>query len=160
MTRWERLEEYLFDHDKEGTTFQVNDYVDEVGLESGAEGSQDIQSYLRAQRTQPRKDKKGRDIPGTGSKTLYVLHRVPKTRTSTSKWSVGARTKNARLIGRTLADDTQRRVHRAFMPDLIRLRKLNPRAAKQVEAQINAVIGGAMVILAAAAEGMQAEDEE
>lgn len=146
MTRWERLEEYLFTHDKQGTSFRASEYADEVGFDDVEEATADIQAYLRSQR-RPK------------SKTLYVLHRMPKTRTSNAKWSVGVRSKDARLIGRALADDTKRRVFRAFMPDLVRLRKLNPRASKLVEAQIGAVIDGAMVILAAAAEGMSPDDE-
>ena len=46
------------------------------------------------------------------------------------------------------------------MPDLLRLRQLNPRAARRVQAQISSVIDGAMVLLAAAAEGMQPDDED
>ena len=64
-TRWERLEEYLFDHDKDGSDFHVNEYVAETSLEAVSEGSLDIQSYLRAQR-------------GRSSKTLYVLRRKPE----------------------------------------------------------------------------------
>ena len=106
----------------------------------------DVQSYLRAQRAKK-------------SRTLYVLRRKPGTRTVNSRWAVGVRTQDARLIGRALADDTQRKVTRAFMPDLVRLRQLNPRAARRVETQINSVVNGAMILLAAAAEGMQPEDE-
>ncbi len=145
MTRWERLEVYLFDHNKDGTEFRVHDYASEVSLDVG-EGSLDIQSYLRAQRS-PK------------SNTLYVLRRVPKTRTSNARWAVGVKTRDARLVGRALADDTKRRVERAFMPDLMRVRQLNPRTARRVEAQIEAVIDGAITILAAAAEGTHGDEE-
>ena len=144
-TRWERLEEYLFDHDKDGTDFSVHEYIAEVGI-SSYDGPMDIQSYLKAQRAKK-------------SRTLYVLRRKPGTRTVNSRWAVGVRTQDARLIGRALADDTKRKVTRAFMPDLVRLRQLNPRAAKRVELQINSVVDAAMVILANAAEGMRDEDD-
>jgi len=147
MTRWERLEEYLFDHDKAGTDFSAYEYAKETALPDVSEASEDIQDYLRAQRSKK-------------SRTLYVLHRKPDTRTSNSRWQVGVKTKDARLIGRALASDTKRRVMRAFMPDLVRLRELNPHAAKRVESQIEAVLDGAMTILAAAAEGMSSGEDE
>ena len=144
LSRWERLEEYLYD--KDDSSFSVYEYMDDTGLDA-YDARMDIQSYLRAQR-------------GSRSKTLYVLRRLPGTRTTNARWSAGVRTKDARHIGKALADDTKRRVMRAFQPDLIRLGMLNKRAKRQVEAQISAVIDGAMAILAAAAEGMQRDDDE
>jgi len=139
MTRWERLEEYLFDHDKDGSDFTVYDYA-EASEEEVPEASLDIQGYLVAQRR-------------LRSRTLYVLRRQPGTRTKNARWAVGVRTKDASKIGRALYDDTKARVHRAFMPDLIRVRTLNPRAARRVELQIDAVIDGALKVLEVAVQG-------
>lgn len=146
MTRWERLELYLFDHDKQGTEFTTYEYVKATGLPSLSDGSLDVQGYLAAQR-------------GKESRTLFVLHRVPGTRTSNTRWAVGVKSKDARDIGKALVDDTKRRVHRAFMPDLVRLKVKNPKAARLVEAQLDAVVEHAVHILAVAAEGMQSDEE-
>lgn len=146
-TRWERLEAYLFDHEKEGSDFGVEEYVAEMGFDEVAEGTGDIQAYLDAQR---RRD----------SKTLYVLRRVPGTRTRSARWAVGVRSRDARLIGAGFYDDVRRRVQRAFMPDILRIRTINPRAARRVETQINAIVDGAMKVLAAAAQGMDRNDDD
>lgn len=135
--RWERLEEYLFDHDKDGTDFSSREYAAATGLDP-EDASLDIQGYLTAQR-------------GVRSRTLYVLRRKPGTRTFNARWAVGAKSRDARLVGRTFFDDTRARVLRAFKPDLIRIRAINPRAARQVEAQIDSVIEGALLVLETAA---------
>lgn len=145
MSRWERLEEFLFDYDKAGGEFTVHEYAAEIGLDT-SEGTDDIQSYLRAQRS-------------SKSTTLYVIKRNPATRTTTARWSVGVRTRDARLVGKTLYEDTRVKVKRAFMPDLVRIGSLNPRAKHLVEAQVDAVIDGAMKVLEMAVVGSFGEEE-
>jgi hypothetical protein len=152
LTRWETLEQYLFDYDKPGTDFSVYEYAEATGIDT-IQASDHIQAYLGAQR-------------GVRSKTLYVLRRVPGTRTKRARWAVGIRVQDARLHGATLGDDVRRRVIRAFRPDIQRIRTLNPRSAKSVEAQIEAVIAHAVPLLEMAASGMAPpggwpqEDEE
>jgi|SRR5215471_1939388 len=147
MARWERLEEYLFDKDLLGKDFSAKEYAEEKGFEYVEEATFDIQYYLRAQRSKR-------------SRTLYILRRKPGTRTTNARWAVGARSKDARLIGKGLSSDTRRRVERAFMPDLRRLGAINPRARKLVESQIEMVIDGAMRILEAASQGAYHGDDE
>jgi len=138
--RWERLEQYLFDHEKLGSNFSVHEYADAEGMDA-AEGSIDIQNYLRAQR-------------GPKSKTLFVLRRMPKTRTRTARWAVGIKTKDARLVGDAFANDVRTKVMRAVRPDLLRLRTINPRTGKLAESQITALIDHMLPLLEMAANGM------
>lgn len=143
-TKWERLELFLFDHDKDGTDFSVREYAEAANIEADV-ASAHIQDHLRAQRRE-------------GSKTLFVLRRVPGTRTTNARWAVGARTKDARHLGMALHDDVLRKVMRAFVPDLRRIAELNPRAARATEAQIESVVSGAMKVLEAAAIGAPPND--
>lgn len=94
-----------------------------------------IQSYLDAQR-------------GPRSTTRFILHRTG--RTSAAVWAAGHRVTDARATSYTLGDDVHAKVMRAFVPDLNRLGRLNPWAAKYTEAKIHAVVDGALVILQAA----------
>jgi len=130
MTRWERLEEWLFDHELD--EFDSVAVAHGLGV-SNADASVFIQSYLDAQRSK-------------ASRTLYVLKRTG--RTSAARWSVGQRTADARIIAGTLFSDVDTKVKRAFAPDLARLRERNPRAARYVEARLEAVIDHALQILA------------
>jgi hypothetical protein len=84
---WERLEKFLRTHDKDGSDFSVAEYVTAEGLGDNVEGSEAVQDYLREQRKRK-------------SESLYVLRRVPGTRTRAARWAVGVKTKDARLLGR------------------------------------------------------------
>lgn len=141
MTRWEELEEWLFEHDLE--RFSVGQLAKSMGR-STTTSSLLIQSYLQAQR---RPD----------SATLFVLKR--EGRTSASVWSVGQRTADARVIGGTLFSDVSVKVKRAFEPDLRRLSERNPKAAKYAEQKIEAVMDGALKVLAAAVDQMFNDEE-
>jgi hypothetical protein len=152
-SRWERLEEYLYDHEKAGTTFSSREYADTEGLDP-EEASRDIQRHLEAQRRK-------------GSKTLFLLQRVPGSRTSAAEWMVGARTLHVRHLQAGFFDDTLRKVQRALLPDLRRLREINPRAATRIEEGVEG-LEGAMKVLAVATnsafddlddEGDDTEDE-
>jgi hypothetical protein len=137
LARWERLEEFLVDHDTE--TFSVYDIA--AGMGVTVETASDlIQSYLGAQRA-------------VNPRTLYVLKREGRTRSAT--WSVGQRTTDARIISNVLFDDVQVKVHRAWKHDLDRLKEKNPQAARYVEAKLVAVVDGALQMLAVA---LDAED--
>jgi len=133
-TKWERLEEWIFDHDTE--TFTSRDVADALGV-SSPEASQFIQAYLEAQRQDD-------------STTLYVLKR--EGRTTRAVWSVGQRVADARVIGGTLFEDVACKVHRAFEPDLRRLAERNPRAARYTERKLEAVVDGALKVLAASVD--------
>ncbi len=135
MTSWERLEEWLFDH--EGETFDTYRLSNEMKVTAPAASGM-VQSYLSAQRRKH-------------ARTLYVLHR--EGRTTKAVWSFGIRAADARAIGNTLSDDVRAKVLRAFAPDLKRIATRNPRAARLAERQIHSVIDGALVILAAAVQG-------
>ena len=147
MARWERLESYLFDHDKGGTEFTAEEYAEEVGHDSIAEGTWDIQSYLRAQRRQD-------------PDTLYVLRRVQGTRTRNARWAVGVRTRDVRAISTGFYDDVRARVHRAFVPDLLAIKAKNPRAAKEVETKLMGIVDGALKVLEAASRGIGPDDDD
>lgn len=137
MKRWERLEAYLFDYDLLGGDFSSHEYAAKQGLVFH-DASRDIQAYLVAQRSER-----------TG--TLYVLKRLPGTRTTNARWSVGVRTKDVRLIGQALHDDVRRRVMRAFAPDLHAIEHHNPAARKNAEKRVRAVIDSALPLLEIAA---------
>jgi hypothetical protein len=69
-------------------------------------------------------------------------------------WSVGQRTADAHMIGGTLFEDVSVKVHRAFAPDMARLAERNPRAARYCKAKIDAVVDGALKVLAASVDGL------
>ena len=139
--RWEKMEAWLFDQyeDRPGT-FTSKELATNLDV-SNQEASRLIRSYLDAQR-------------GGKASTLYVLKR--EGRTTNAVWSVGQRTVDARIIGHTLFEDVDAKIHRAFAPDLKRLAARNPRAARYVEAKLQAVVDGALVVLAAAVDAHQA----
>jgi hypothetical protein len=141
---WELLEPFLAAR-KPGEDFSAAEYAASEGIER-EEASWRIQAYLTAQR-------------GSRSKTEFVLHRVPGTRTRTARWAHGVRAKDARAHGATLTDDVRTRVLRALQPDLERVATLNPRATKLVEGQITAIVDGAMKVLEVAAQGSQIEPD-
>lgn len=145
MRRWERLEAYLFDFDLTGGSFSVYEYAAAVGI-SVAEASHDIQAYLYEQRK-----------PDGRAHALYVLRRMPGTRTRNARWAVGQRTRNVADVGRSLHSDVRRRVLRAVAPDLRQIGAINPRAAKRAERAITSIVDGALVVLEQAVEGIGEE---
>lgn len=133
--------------------FTHGEYVVASGLDSW-DATHDIQAYLDEQRRVPRASGRG------GSRAQYVLHRKPGTRTRNAVWVVGVSAADARGVGRSFANDVSRRVMRAFEPDLRHIAARNPRAARQVEAQIRLVTANAIAILEQAAQGMVVADDE
>ncbi len=134
MKRWERLEEWILDNNIE--TFTSHDLARSLQV-TKARASEMIQAHLYAQRSA----KVGDDL-------LYVLKR--SDRTSNAVWSVGVRVADAKAIETTYYADIKRKWERAVAPDLQRLAAKNPRAARHVQATLDAVIEGAFRIMAAA----------
>lgn len=130
--KWERLEEWLFDHDTE--QFTNGTLAHSLGI-ARREATYMIQEYLRVQRH-------------PDSSALYVLKRVGRTKAAI--WSVGARTEDAKIIANTLYGDIKTKVMRAFVPDLEQLSRRNPRAARYAEAKIEGIVDGALKVLAGA----------
>ena len=157
MADWERLEQYLYDHNKLHTDFTVYDYAASEGLDTSL-ASIHIQAYLNAQRVRPRLDKDGNPVGGSG--TAYVLRRVEGTRTRNARWAVGTRAKDAKAIGSAFSDDVLARAERAFRPDLLRLAEINPRQAARTRRQVRAVLNGALVVLQEAAQGIGEDDDD
>lgn len=136
-TRWQRLEEYLYDHHEAGSDFSAEECAELQNMPN-EEASADIQAYLEAQRK-------------PDSRTLYVLERVPGTRTRSARWMVGERTKHARAIGAGLADDVSTTVHRAFVPDLRRIGEIKP--STKIAARQTELIDHGLALFTAAAQG-------
>ena len=135
-TRWERLEEWLIDH--EDAHFDAHQLAKSMRVPVG-EASNLISGHLTAQR-------------GKKSKTLFVLKRQGRTRNAV--WSVGERTADAHLINQTLFTDIDVKIRKAFAPDLNALKARNPRAARRVELTLSAVVDGALAVMAAALNGV------
>lgn len=129
MYNWEKFEEYLFERDLLGEEFNSVAVAEDLGV-SRKTASNLIQDYLEAQ------------IRPT-SRTLFVLHRVPRTRTKSAMWHVGERSADGRALGSQWADDAKRRLERMIAPTLQRIAEKNPRAlpaaqavAKGIEASV------------------------
>jgi len=137
VTHWEQLEEWIFENHPTGGAFSNRELASRLGV-SRRQASRLIRRYTDAQR-RPR------------SRTLYVLHR--NGRTSRAVWRFGIRTADMRGIGGQYFDDVQQKFHRAVEPDLRRIAALNPRAARQCEAIIEAVGDSAMRLLQVAVGG-------
>jgi len=129
---WRQLEDWLLDNEIEH--FTSRELAGALNVDPTT-ASMLIGAYLIAQR-------------GTRSETLYVLKR--QGRTSRAVWSVGHHIADVDLIGRTLRDDIAIKVMSAFRPDLDRIKAKNPRAARYCEAKIEAVMSGALAVLAVA----------
>lgn len=131
MKQWEEFEEYLFEIHALGLDFNSKAVAHDLGI-SNKKASAYIQSYLSAQT-----NKKAR--------TLFVLTR--KGRTARAMWHVGARTVDARQLGRQTADDFKTRLLRYVEPTLNRIAQKNPRAlpaanavAKAMEASVELLV--------------------
>lgn len=125
MTRWEEFEEYLFERDLLGEEFNSAAVAEDWKI-TRRQASLYIQRYLDAQ---SRPD----------SRTLFVLHRVPKTRTASAMWHVGERTVDARAVGRQWADDAKRRIERYTEPTLKRIAEKNARALPAAQAVLKGI---------------------
>lgn len=140
MTRWQRLEAYLVAHHNVGSAFTVYDYAAAEDLAS-YDASQDIRSYLDAQRRPNRR-------------TAFVLYRAVG-RTSAAIWRVGERAKDVRSVSDMLFDDTATKLSRALFPDLVAMAETNPRMRSKVEAITESTMHGAMVVLRNALRGIE-----
>jgi len=119
-TQWEELETYLTQHQLIGQEFNSYDVAHTLRVVP-YRATCLIQAYLVAQRA-PK------------SRTLYVLHRQGRTRSS--MWRVGARTRDVRELTRQCMDDITVKVMDALTPDLRRMGALNPRLAQTTEAMV------------------------
>lgn len=134
--KWEQVEDYLDTYGLSGGTFSSAEYSAAWGVSRSA-ASHHIQAYVAAQRA-PK------------SRTKYVLQRVVGTRTSTSRWSVGEKTKDMRRLGLGFSNDVKTKWIRAVEPDIRRIAAINPAAAHRAEVIIEATCEGALKVLAAA----------
>lgn len=141
---WRDFENYLAPFAKDGSDFSVYECADEMGLEV-AEASHEIQRYQRAQR-------------GPDSKTMYVLRRVPGTRTRSARWAAGIRTRDANMIGVTFHSDASCRVNRAVVPDWQAVVRLNPRASRRVERMTTSMVDHALAMVELAIQGANDND--
>jgi hypothetical protein len=136
MKRWESVEAYIEHNVAAGAAFTSLQYAAANGL-SGAEASEHIQAYLTAQRA-------------SRSRTKYVLHRQPGTRTKNAHWTVGVKSKDVRLLGLGFADDVKTKWMLAVEPDIRRIATVNPSAARRAEKVCDATFDGALAVLEAA----------
>lgn len=140
QTRWEWLEEWLVDH--EGESFSVHELAASMGI-SVTTGTLLIQGYLLAQRS-PK------------SETLYLLKRSGRTRNAV--WSFGQRVRDARALDLELFEDIVVKVNRAWKPDVKRLADLNPKLVRRYERKVEALMGGALVMLRTVLDDAIAEE--
>lgn len=138
MTKWEELEEYLFERDLLGEEFNQAAVVEDMGV-TPQYASSLIQCYLDAQARE-------------NSKTLFVLHRVPHTRTASAMWHVGARTAEARALGRQWVSDASRRIERYTEPTLQRIAQKEPRSLPAAKAVLKG-IEASLELMAALLDG-------
>lgn len=140
QTRWEWLEEWLIEH--EGIDFTVAPrpaqawqgvicLSEDMGV-STTTATLLVQGYLLAQR-------------GPKSETMYMLKR--KGRTRNAVWSAGKRVLDAEKLDRELYEDIIVKVNRAWTRDVKRLAELNPKLVRRYERKVEALMGGALVML-------------
>ncbi len=79
------------------------------------------------------------------SRTKYLLQR--EERTSNAVWTIGMRTTDARHRVGQFGDDMKNTIRRALHPDLVRIGKLNPRARKAIETNLEPIIDGLVTML-------------
>lgn len=119
--RWLVLERWIVNGEVEN--FTVEELASSLGV-TVREGSRMIQSYLTAQR-------------GKRSRTSFVLKRAGRTKRAV--WSVGTQTADARTLGRFVFDDFLVTVKRAYQPDILRIKAVNPRAARFIVAKMESL---------------------
>jgi hypothetical protein len=139
--RWHGLDSWI--SSERVTSFTAAALANELNIGVG-EASALIQDYLAAQRN---------PLQRTG----YVLRREGRTRGAV--WYVGHRTQDMRRRGEQFVDDTRCAVMRAFKPDLEAIGMANPRARVKAERAIEAMVDGALVVMAAAVDGAMPEEE-
>ena len=120
---WRDLEGHLLTRATPLVEFNGSGLAADMGI-SRREASALIRSHLDAQRR-------------PNATTFYVLHRTG--RTSGAVWHVESRAMDMRELSMQHLDDMRCRLEQSFVPDLIRMGVLNPRATKLSEAIINAV---------------------
>lgn len=138
MRRWQLVETFI-DLLPEGQPFSSRDLADAF---PGEDGTQLLASHLTAQR--------GQRFRGS-----YVIKRHGRTRNA--MYTAGHRRADEKALSQTLFEDIRVKIKRAYEPDLRRMTLLNPSLAKTVEIRLDAVVEGAVRVLAAA---LQAERED
>ena len=150
--RWLELEEWLIEHEGEeftvaprpAQTWQgVLCLSEEMGIHTTT-ATRLVQGYLLAQR-------------GPKSETVYMLKR--RGRTKNAVWSFGKRVYDAQQLDRVLYEDVLVKVHRDWKPDMKRLAELNPKLAKRYERKVEALLGGALVMLRTVLDDAIASEE-
>ena len=159
-----RMEEWLYDRWNSNPpikSFSQAEYAADLGLD-GWEATGDIRAYQDEVRRRPKTTvlKDGTVKTTKGSESLFVIHREPGTRTSRAVWNVGDSTANARSVGRSFYSDVEVKVMDAFQPTLLRIAERNPRAAKQVEAQIKGTTTHALGLMEMAMVGLGLNEDE
>lgn len=121
-----------------GASFSAVSLADELGVEP-ADASEWIDRYLVAQRA-PR------------SQTRYVL--VRSGRTSAAVWTIGRRTQDGRDRLAQFGDDVTTTLRRAVRPDIHRLAKVNPRAAREIDGVLDPLLDNVGQIVASVVRAM------
>src|SRR5262245_61962410 len=143
MTRWEQLEEWLYETRPLGGRFTQEEVAERFDV-TGRAATAYIRAHLDAQRS-------------IRSRTLYLIHR--EGRTSKAIWIVGVRSADARALSHQYFDDVRQRFLIAVEPDLVRIGALNPRARRKCEAIVAAVGEGAMRLLQVAVDGIDVDGD-
>lgn len=118
LTRWEQLEEFLFDHNLNGTAFTNEDVAAYFGL-TNRQATYWIHDYQRAQRS-------------AKVNTLFVIRR--EGRTTSAIWFAGVKTIDARKLTAQTVDDIRTRLHDAIQPTLESIESHNPKAKPACDA--------------------------
>jgi len=134
MTKWEKLEEFLYDLDLKGYDLFNHAAVAANFRCSGDEASDLIQAYLDHQNSKR-------------PQCLYTIHRTPATRTASATWKVGVRSNDARETGKQLTSDVVTRVRRAVEPTLARIGEKNKRALPAANAVIKGIEAGVEIMV-------------
>lgn len=140
MTKWEKLEDYLFQSFFDGQEFTNRDIAEHFGV-SPHEGSRMIQAYLDAQTTE-------------SVDTLFVLTR--RGRTTSAVWHAGAATQDARDLYRQTVEDLNRRVERFVIGTLRHMGVRNPRAIPATSSLVKILEGVVEIAAAGAGESFAA----
>ena len=134
---WKLVEEFLQSPEGKGQ-FTVRAYAEWQHIDVCA-ASQHLQAYKDAQRTDR-------------SKTKFMLHRVPGTRTTASIWRAGARKSDAQRRSKTLLSDVRTATHDAYSPDMLRIAQISPKLAKQIRTLVDSKLKDALAELEGAIE--------
>jgi hypothetical protein len=134
MKRWEILEALFLRLGITSNNRFMNDWVAvQLGV-STTEATEYIQSYLAAQRAKT-------------SNTLFVLKRMPGTRTANAQWAIGQRQYDAKLVTKAFSSDIKCRFMLAIEPDLNRMAAINPQAAQQAQTKINTIVNSVVPLI-------------